>query len=87
MDEADDMAAFVPQQLVDQVLALELPGLAYYNDHQVKRETLARMLLSELSLTCTHECATNTVGERLVQLPSARADNNNVNRIDLYLNT
>ena len=71
-----EMSEFVPQELVNQIKAIQLPGLAFHGDHNGKDahlEMMLRMQLCELYFATTYyECVTNMVGERLVQLPSTR---------------
>jgi hypothetical protein len=71
--DLDEIIHHVPQDLVDQIISLELPGLTFHKDHEDGHlEMLVLMQLSELKLATIYDCVTNTVGERLVPLPSSR---------------
>jgi hypothetical protein len=56
---------------VDFIKALELPGLAWGRQRWSTWNTGADAALQDFFATA-YECVTNTVGERLVQLPSTR---------------
>jgi len=66
----EDMKQKIPRRVVDEILSLRLPGLVVHEDHTEELQTLIRMQLCELFLACSRACVTNTVGERLVQVPT-----------------
>ena len=68
--DATQAKAMVPQHIVDEIVALSLPGLWFHGDHEGHLCDLIRLQLVELFLACYYTCVTQTVGERLVQLPS-----------------
>lgn len=65
-----DMEKLVSEEVVAAITSLGLPSLVFYKDKVAHRKTLIRMQVCEMFLACSRSCATNTVCERLMQLPS-----------------
>ena len=66
------MEKLVSQEIIAQIKELDLPGMVFHEDHSDTLDHLIRMQLCEMFLACSRHCATNTVCERLVQLPSKK---------------
>jgi len=62
----------VSRDLVQAIQDLKLPGISFHQDHSSFQEALILMQLGEMFIACSRQCATNTVLERLVELPSQR---------------
>lgn len=65
-----DLESFVSADLVSSIKALGLPGLYFHQGRQDELDVLVRMQVTEIFFACAYHCFTETVGERLVQLPS-----------------
>ena len=70
--DVKDFAKLVPQEFVDQIIALWLPGLYFHPDNVGYQHDLIHMQLLEMYLACYYTSITATVGERLLQQPSWR---------------
>lgn len=64
----------IPTTLVQAISALELPGLHFHEDRQMEKEILIILQVCELFFACSRQCNTNTVGERLFQVPSDKVN-------------
>lgn len=69
----DDCRDLVGDELVDEIIELQLPGLHVHEDHEEKIRALIRLQLVEaLAANTLFACKTNTTLERLTQLPSKK---------------
>jgi len=68
----EEIREMVPVTLVELVKSKELPALVFHEDHESYTEDFIRMQLCEMVHACCRDCSTNTVCERLVELPSLK---------------
>jgi hypothetical protein len=60
-----------PDELVQTILDMEMPGMVFHPDHVEQAQHLIRMQLVDTVLSCSAQCETNTISERLLQQPSS----------------
>ena len=65
-----DMTKAVGDEWVQAINDLHLPGLAFHPDHEDKLDVLIRMQFCEMYWACSVESVSNTVAERLTQVPN-----------------
>lgn len=69
----DQIEMIVPDEVVDAIMDLELPGLVFHPDHIQDTGTVIRLQLAEAVMTSLYKTKRGPLCERLFQVPSATA--------------
>ena len=65
-----EMKRAVNDKWIQAIKDLHLPGLAFHPDHKDKLDALIRIQLCTMYWACSVKSTTNTVAERLTQVPN-----------------
>ncbi len=68
----EDLKRLIPTKFVQAIKQLNLPGITFHQDHASYHDALILLQLGEMFLACSRDCGTQTVLERLIQVPSKR---------------